>query len=400
MNKLIITRWNGSVITLLQSGKETVQVNIEPEENQSVLGNIYIGKVNHIVKNINAAFVDIGGGQMGYLSLSDANILFVDQRTYNGKLRQGDEIIVQVERDAVKTKAPVLTGNLNVTGRYFVLTSGKKQIGFSTKITDQAWKQEMKSYLESRKDEDFGMIVRTNAYKVPKEELESELIQLMDSFKEMLDNAKHRTCYSLLYSSAPSYLTGLRDSLKSSLEAVITDEPDIYDAIKDYLTQCQPEDLGLLTWYEDNLLPLGKLYRIEKTMDEALGKRVWLKSGGYLVIEPTEALVVIDVNTGKYSGKKELRETIKKVNLEAAEEIGHQLRLRNLSGIIIIDFIDMEAEEDRRILMERLEGILSKDPVKTTVVEMTKLNLVEVTRKKIRKPLYEQALQMKEKVSL
>lgn len=400
MNKLIITRWNGSVITLLQSGKETVQVNIEPEENQSVLGNIYIGKVNHIVKNINAAFVDIGGGQMGYLSLSDANILFVDQRTYNGKLRQGDEIIVQVERDAVKTKAPVLTGNLNVTGRYFVLTSGKKQIGFSTKITDQAWRQEMKSYLESRKDEDFGMIVRTNAYKVPKEELESELIQLMDSFKEMLDNAKHRTCYSLLYSSAPSYLTGLRDSLKSSLEAVITDEPDIYEAIKDYLTQCQPEDLGLLTWYEDNLLPLGKLYRIEKTMDEALGKRVWLKSGGYLVIEPTEALVVIDVNTGKYSGKKELSETIKKVNLEAAEEIGHQLRLRNLSGIIIIDFIDMEAEEDRRILMERLEGILSKDPVKTTVVEMTKLNLVEVTRKKIRKPLYEQALQMKEKVSL
>jgi len=400
LNKLIITRWNGSVITLLQSGKETVSVNIEPEENQSVLGNIYIGKVNHIVKNINAAFVDIGGGQMGYLSLSDANILFVDQRPYNGKLRQGDEIIVQVERDAVKTKAPVLTGNLNITGRYFVLTSGKKQIGFSNKITDQAWKQEMKSYLESRKDEDFGMIVRTNAYKVPKEDLESELVQLMDSFKEMLDNAKHRTCYSLLYSSAPSYLTGLRDSLKSSLEAVITDEPDIYGAIKDYLTQCQPEDLGLLIRYEDNLLPLGKLYRIEKTMDEALGKRVWLKSGGYLVIEPTEALVVIDVNTGKYSGKKELRETIKKVNLEAAEEIGHQLRLRNLSGIIIIDFIDMEAEEDRRMLMERLEGILSKDPVKTTVVEMTKLNLVEVTRKKIRKPLYEQALQMKEKVSL
>ena len=400
MNKLIITRWNGSVITLFQSGKETVQVDIEPEENQSVLGNIYIGKVNHIVKNINAAFVDMGGGQMGYLSLSDASIHFADQRPYDGRLCQGDEIIVQVERDAVKTKAPVLTGNLNFTGRYFVLTSGKKQIGFSTKITDQAWKQKMKPFLESRKEEDFGIIVRTNAYKVPKEELESELIQLKESFKMMLDNAKHRTCYSLLYSSAPSYLTGLRDSLKSSLEAVITDEPDIYQAVKEYLTQFQPEDLGLLTWYEDSLLPLRKLYRIEKTMEEALGKRVWLKSGGYLVIEPTEALVVIDVNTGKYSGKKELRETIKKVNLEAAEEIGHQLRLRNLSGIIIIDFIDMEAEEDRRILMERLEGILSKDPVKTTVVEMTKLNLVEVTRKKIRKPLYEQAMQMKEKVSL
>jgi len=400
LNKLIITRWNGSVITLLQSGRVTVQVDIEPEESRPVLGNIYIGKVNHIVKNINAAFVDIGGGQMGYLSLADACIYFADQRLYEGKLRQGDEIIVQVERDAVKTKAPVLTGNLNFTGRYFVLTSGKKQIGFSTRITDQAWKQEMKPYLESRKEEDFGIIVRTNAYRIPKDELEAELIQLKESFRKMLDNARHRTCYSLLYSSAPSYLTGLRDSLKASLEAVVTDEPDIYEAVKEYLTQCQPEDLRLLTRYEDKLLPLGKLYRIEKTMEEALGKRVWLKSGGYLVIEPTEALVVIDVNTGKFSGKKELRETIKKVNLEAAEEIGHQLRLRNLSGIIVIDFIDMEAEEDKRVLMERLEEILSKDPVKTTVVEMTKLNLVEVTRKKIRKPLYEQALQMKEKVSL
>ena len=135
-------------------------------------------------------------------------------------------------------------------------------------------------------------------------------------------------------------------------------------------------------------------------MSEALGKKVWMKSGGYLVIEPTEALVVIDVNTGKYSGKKALRETIMKINLEAAEEIGHQIRLRNLSGIIVIDFIDMEREEDKKFLLKRLEEIVSKDPVKTTVVEITKLNLVEITRKKIRKPLCEQALQMKEKISL
>ncbi|WP_077610861.1 Rne/Rng family ribonuclease [Clostridium sp. Marseille-P2415] len=399
MNKLIITRWNGSVITLLQSGKETVQIDIEPEQNHSVLGNIYIGKVSNIVKNINAAFVDIGNGQTGYLSLNDAGIHYADDRPYDGKLRQGDEIVVQVEREAVKTKAPVLTGNLNITGRYFVLTTGKKQIGFSSKITDQDWKREMKSYLESVKEDGFGMIVRTNAPNGTMEELELELELLKDSLKKILDSAKHRTCYSLLYSSAPSYLTGLRDSLKSSLEAVITDEPDIYEAIRAYLTRYQPEDSELLTWYEDELLPLGKLYRIEKTMEEALGKRVWLKSGGYLVIEPTEALAVIDVNTGKYSGKKALRDTIMKVNLEAAGEIGHQLRLRNLSGIIIIDFIDMETEEDRRILVERLEEILSGDPVKTTVVEITKLNLVEVTRKKIRKPLYEQASQMKEKVS-
>lgn len=385
---------------MLQSGKQTVQIDIEPKQEYSVLGNVYIGKVKNIVKNINAAFVDIGNGQIGYLSLTDASIHYADQRPFDGRLRQEDEIVVQVERDAVKTKAPVLTGNINVTGRYFVLTAGKKQIGFSTKITDQVWKRDIKSYLETVKEENFGIIVRTNAPKALRTELEHELEQLKDTLKKLFDSANHRTCYSLLYHSMPSYLNGLRDSLKATLEAVITDESDIYEDIKTYLTQHQPGDLGLLTLYEDELLPLRKLYRIEKSMEEALGKRVWLKSGGYLVIEPTEALVVIDVNTGKYSGKKALRNTIMKVNLEAAQEIGHQLRLRNLSGIIIIDFIDMETEEDRNLLVERLEEILSKDPVKTTVVEITKLNLVEVTRKKIRKPLYEQVLLSKDEMDL
>lgn len=395
MNKLIITRWNGCIITLLQSGKETLQIDMEPEEGHSFLGNIYIGKVNNIVKNINAAFVDIGNGQMGYLSLADSSVHFADGRPYVGRLRQGDEILVQVERDAVKTKAPVLTGNLNLTGRYFVLTSGKKQIGFSSKIQDSAWKHQMKEYLEGMK-EDWGIIVRTNAYSVPMEALNQELMQLKDKLNGILTHAGHRTCYSLLYSSAPSYLGGLRDSFRSSLESVITDEPDIYGAVKEYLTEHQKEDLHLLAYYEDSLLPLKKLYRIEKTVKEALGKKVWMKSGGYLVIEPTEALVVIDVNTGKYSGKKALRETIMKINLEAAGEIAHQIRLRNLSGIIVIDFIDMDNEEDKKILLKRLEEIVSRDPVKTTVVEITKLNLVELTRKKIRKPLYEQALQMGE----
>lgn len=394
MNKLIITRWKGAILTLLQSERETLQIDVEPDGDQSILGNIYIGKVSNIVKNINSAFVDIGGGQTGYLSLSDDFLYYAGNRSSDGKLRQGDEIVVQVERDAVKTKAPVLTGNLNFTGRYFVLTSGKKQIGFSSKITDSGWKQEIKPYLEGLKDEDFGIIVRTNAPGASKKELERELMQLKEAFRRVMDNAKNRTCYSLLYRSDPSYLTGLRDSLKASLEEIITDEPDIYEAVKSYLACYQPEDLKRLTLYEDSLLPLGKLYRIEKTMEEALGKRIWLKSGGYLVIEPTEALSVIDVNTGKYTGKKTLRDTIMKINLEAAQEIGHQLRLRNLSGIIIIDFIDMEAEEDKKALMERLKVIFSKDPVKTTLVEMTKLNLVEVTRKKIRKPLYEQVSQI------
>lgn len=394
MSKLIITRWNGGIVTLLHSGKEVIQINVEPEQQGFVIGNVYIGKVNKIVKNINSAFVDIGKGQMGYLSLNDGMVHYADGRPWDGKLKQGDDVIVQVERDAVKSKAPVLTGNINLTGRYFVLTTGKKQIGFSSKITDQAWKLKMKSYLEALKGEDFGIIVRTNAYEVLEEELKSELQSLQTGLKKLIEDAKFRTSYSLLYSGTPSYLSGIRDSLKSSLEAVITDEVDIYDALNNYLIENQPEDASLLVKYEDPMLPLYKLYRIEKFMDEALGKRVWLKSGGYLVIEPTEALTVIDVNTGKYTGKKTQRDTIMKINLESAEEIGHQLRLRNLSGIIIIDFIDMELEEDRLKLVDRLTEIFSKDPVKTTVVEITKLNLVEVTRKKIRRPLHEQVAQL------
>jgi len=394
VSKLIITRWNGGIVTLLHSGKEVIQINIEPEQQGFVIGNVYIGKVNKIVKNINSAFVDIGKGQMGYLSLNDGMVHYADGRPWDGKLKQGDDVIVQVERDAVKSKAPVLTGNINLTGRYFVLTTGKKQIGFSSKITDQAWKLKMRSYLEAIKGEDFGIIVRTNAYEVLEDELKSELQSLQTGLKKLIEDAKFRTSYSLLYSGAPSYLSGIRDSLKSSLEAVITDEVDIYDALNNYLIENQPEDASLLVKYEDPMLPLYKLYRIEKFMDEALGKRVWLKSGGYLVIEPTEALTVIDVNTGKYTGKKTQRDTIMKINLESAEEIGHQLRLRNLSGIIIIDFIDMELEEDRLKLVDRLTEIFSKDPVKTTVVEITKLNLVEVTRKKIRRPLHEQVAQL------
>ena len=394
MSKLIITRWKGGIITLLHSGKEVIQINIEPEQQGFVIGNVYVGKVNKIVKNINSAFVDIGKGQMGYLSLSDGMVHYADGRPWDGKLKQGDDVIVQVERDAVKSKAPVLTGNINLTGRYFVLTTGKKQIGFSSKITDQVWKLKMKSYLEVIKGEDFGIIVRTNAYEAQEEELKNELQTLHTNLKKLIEDAKFRTSYSLLYSGAPSYLSGIRDSLKSSLEAVITDEVDIYEALNNYFIENQPEDASLLIKYEDPMLPLYKLYRIEKFMEEALGKRVWLKSGGYLVIEPTEALTVIDVNTGKYTGKKALRDTIMKINLESAEEIGHQLRLRNLSGIIIIDFIDMELEEDRLNLVTRLTEILSKDPVKTTVVEITKLNLVEITRKKIRRPLHEQVAQL------
>lgn len=395
MNSLIITKWNGAVLTMLQEKGKTLQIDVEPEEERSILGNIYVGKVKNIMKNIGAAFVDIGEGVTGYLSIANGPIHYASPEKKITSLRAGDEIIVQAERDAVKTKAPVLTGNLNFPGRYLVVTAGKNGIGFSSKLTDAVWKNELRSMLEEEKDEDFGIIVRTNAPEASAETIVQELHELKAQYRRTMEAAVHRTGLSIVYRTPPSYLADLRNSQRGTLEGIVTDDPVIYQTVKVYLEEFQPEDSHKLKLYEDELLPLFKLYRVEKSIEEALGKRVWLKSGGYLVIEPTEALCVIDVNTGKYTGKKSPGDTIRKINLEAAIEAARQIRLRNLSGIIVIDFIDMETEADQKELLRLLSRELNKDPVKSAVVDITKLNLVEVTRKKVRRPLSEQLDQIR-----
>lgn len=397
MNKLLITKWNGQILTALTEDGKCRSLNLEPSENNGILGNIYIGKVKTIVKNINAAFVDIGNGQTGYYSLKEnTNHLFSNTPLHlkelmeKQPLRPGDEIIVQVERDAVKTKAPVLTSNLNFTGKYLVLTQGKKLLGFSSKLPNNSWKEEMRRILEEKKEDSFGLIVRTNAAKAETGEILSELELLKAKREKLFSAAQSRTCYSLLMAAAPSFVSSIRDAKASSLSAIVTDDRECYEALKSYLEEHQKEDLEKLTFYEDRLLPLSKLYSLETALEQALEKHVWLKSGGYLIIEPTEALTVIDVNTGKYTGKKTPAETILKINKEAAVEIARQLQLRNLSGIIVTDFIDMDTEEDKKELLQLLEQELKKDPIKTVLVEMTKLGLVEITRKKVRRPLSEQ----------
>ena len=392
MDRLIVTQLNDRVCTAAVSGSRITQLMMEPEDSSSLLNDIYIGKVQKVVGNINAAFVDIGGGRTGYYSLDEnKEHLFVSPTS--GKLKAGDEIVVQVSRDAVKTKAPVLTGKLAFTGRYCVLTAGKTGVGFSNKIGDNKYKARVRSMLNEALAEDgdrFGIIVRTNGAGAADEVLLQEYRQLKDMYLKLSKEASCRTCYSCIYRALPGYIAAIRDSYSGTLDGIVTDIPAYYEELKDYLEEYQAEDADKLTLYEDKLLPLSKLYSLDSALEHALNKHVWLKSGGYLVIEPTEAMVVIDVNTGKYSGKKKMQDTICRINMEAADEIGRQLRLRNLSGIILIDFIDMEREEDREMLMRHLGDVVSKDPVKTTVVDMTRLNLVEVTRKKVRKPLYEQ----------
>lgn len=364
------------------------QLNFSETASKGILGNIYVGKVQNIVKNIHAAFIEIADGIMCYYSLDDkAEPVFTNPKK-DSVMKIGDEVIVQVSKEGMKTKLPSVSSNLNFTGRYLVLTSQRKELGFSGKLNKEE-KKRIREFLEGEIPENAGIIVRTNARNAKKEEILEELKNLQTRYETLLKKGHSRVCFSLLEEHMPDYLQTLQNVYTQTLDEIVTDDPEVFQAVQNYLN-CYGEYEIPLRFYEDKLLPLSKLYSLESVLERSLQERVWLKSGGFLVIQPTEAFVCIDVNTGKFSGKKEIQETFRKINLEAAKEIAWQLRLRNLSGIILIDFINMENQEDKKELLHTLQAYLNQDPIKGTVVDITPLNIVEVTRKKVRKPLLEE----------
>ena len=398
-NKLIIARQENKIISAFFEGKDMVQVSLNSSKQEAILGNIYLGKVKNIVNNINAAFVEITDGKMCYYSLEENKYPILAGSSFNPddrklrevKLKIGDELLVQVSKEDVKTKAPVVSSNINFTGKYAALTYGKLTYGVSSKITEEKERIRLKSIAKKYEQRDYGFIIRTNAAYVAEEKIESEIQKLIEAYENIRKYGIHKSRFSLIYKTPPNYICDIRDGYADNVEEFVTDDSELYDNIKEYLQMYQPEDLEKLRFYEEASIKLTSLYGIIDKLSDAVRPMVWLKSGGSLVIQPTEALTVIDVNTGKaVAGKKKVQETFLKVNREAAKEIARQIRLRNLSGIIIIDFIDMELQKDNELLMNELEEYLKKDPIKTTLVDMTALGLVEVTRKKVRKPLHEQ----------
>lgn len=399
-NKLVITKKDNVIVSAFFEGKDLVQVSLNVAEEASILGNIYLGKVKNIIKNINAAFIEIEDGRMCYYSLGENRYpIMAKEQEYNEKdaalnevrIKTGDELIVQVVKEDIKTKAPVVSSNLNFTGKYAALTYGKSSIGVSSKILEEKERKRLKELAKKYQHKDYGFIIRTNAAYVPEESIVAEMNRLIETYENLRRYGVHKNRFSLLFQTPPNYICDIRDSYTNHVDEFITDDQELYCRMKDYLDTFQPEDLNKLRLYQDDMLKLAILYGVNDKLSEATRPMVWLKSGGTLVIQPTEALTVIDVNTGKaVAGKKQVQETFLKVNREAAKEIAKQIRLRNLSGIIIIDFIDMELQKDKDLLMGELEEYFKKDPVKTTLVDMTALGLVEVTRKKVRKPLHEQ----------
>ena len=376
----------------LEEDGHIMELMLEEKGKKSILGNIYVGQVENIAANIQAAFVMIDPDTRCYLPLSDVkNPVFSSGRTGDAPLRPGDMLLVQVSREAMKGKLPAVTTNLNFTGKYLVLTTGEKKIGFSKKLIQEE-KNKLNKWLEEERavsPREYGIVVRTNAGEASKEEFLTELSFLKRLYEKTAVYGRSRTCFSCVYETEPFYMNAVRDTYSKHLEEIVTDIPEVFEHITAYLKEVSHGEENKVRLYEDALLPLYKLYRIGIALEEVQKQKVWLKSGGFLVIQQTEAFVSIDVNSGKFTGKKKAEETYRKINLEAAGEIARQLRLRNLSGIILIDFINMENPDHQDELFHVLQKHLRKDSVKAKAVDITPLHILEMTRKKVRRPLSE-----------
>ena len=363
------------------------QIQVEAVSKSSILGNIYIGRVENIATNIQAAFVNIAKGVSCFLPLEEAkNAVFTKK---NGKkdLCIGDELLVEVTREKQKNKPASVSANLNFSGKYLILTTGNHLLGISKKL--HATEREcLQALLKDQITDTFGIVVRTAAKDASDEEILKELEMLTKQCHACLQGAMHRTAFTRLREAPPFYLQFLKNRNLTEVQKITTDIPSVHEVLLQHLQDTkEAEKLHL---YTDTQVSLFALYSLTHELERALHRQVWLPSGAYLVIDPTEALTVIDVNSGKNIKKKSREELVFSVNVEAAHEIARQLILRNISGICIIDFIDMKEKEHREELMHILRMDLKKDKVPATLVDITRLGLVELTRKKVQKSLKEQ----------
>lgn len=370
------------LITALFSDNRLVDVSCDHIEDAFVLGNVYVGKIKRILPKTNSAFVEIAPGEITYLSLEDVKAPLMVKQSRQGQLTENDEIIVQIAKEAVKTKVPTVSTNITLKGNAVVLTTENKRLGVSKKL-DRKKREHFQEIFAEKKEKEIGLIIRTIAGKYSDEEIFAEYVSISDVYRKIIQNYQHRTCYSCLFHAPAPYISSVKEKLSENVEKIITDEHSVYEELAEKVEKEK------LVYYEDKQLSLSALYGLKHKLMEALEEHVWLKSGAYLVIQPTEALTVIDVNSGKcVKGSK--KDFYLKINLEAAEEIARQLRLRNISGICIVDFINLDTEEAKEELIRTMRRYLAEDTVPAVFVDFTKLGLAEITRKKVKKPLWEQ----------
>lgn len=387
---LLFVEYQDKILSLLYGDHRLRKVGVH-ENKQTELGGIFIGKVKNVVQSIDACFVEYRKDTIGFLPLKETRTAIFVKQNVKDKITAGDEIVVQVETEKIKSKAPGLTCNLSLRGNYAVVTIGRNKIGFSSKLKEKN-KVRLKDWIYQSplfskiKEENAGLIIRTNASRLEeKEPLLEEISNLLNEKDRIIQFAGHRTCFSCIYQPEASYLTEIKDLYQWEFDKILTDIPMVYETVKKELHSEKEVE-----FYTDSGISLSKLYSVSTRLKEALEERVWLKSGAYLVIQPTEALTVIDVNSGKIQKKHPGDDIYYTINREAAKEIAFQLKLRNISGIIIVDFINQNQKEQDKDLLKYFTSLVREDSVQTNVVGMTSLGLVEVTRKKVHRSLREQ----------
>lgn len=396
MNRLAITRMSIDpkkdrkhlAYIMLSEKREFVDFQIFRED--SLFNGIYIARVENILQNIQGAFVRISPKQICYLPFDQTQSpLYVKKQSKSKVLSVGDEILVQVIKDAVKTKEPVVSTKLTIAGKYCVLTTGNRSLGVSKKLKNEdslRMNELLRQYVKEKADANaFGMIIRTNALQIEEADLLLDLNETIERFMTMKAKAVHQCVYTVAEPPEKPYIQKLKSLDLSNLDGIYTDEKDIYDEISrvlPYLVERQQ-----LKFYQDEQVSLGVLYNLKGSVERLVEKKVWLRSGANIIIEQLETLTVIDINSGKNISKKEA--AILEINKEAAIEIARQLRLRNISGMIIVDFINMKSKQDMEELLHILKEELKKDPVTCTFADVTKLGLVELTRKKTHRSLKE-----------
>lgn len=397
-------------IALVEHG-ELVEFYLERPSVKGLVGNMYYGRVVRVLPGMQAAFVDIGLDRTGFLYVDDVNIGaqkidnlpgpcngdddqlpadFLAHRepgsNIDDLLVEGQEILVQITKEPLGTKGARLTCNITLPCRNLVFMPMTDHIGVSRKIEDESLRSQLKEMIESLRPADTGFIVRTVAENATREDMEADMEFLLNLWSEIQTKAARHKVPSLVYEDLDIILRVVRDVFSPSVDRVVVDEKATYARVLNFVDNFAPRLSHKVHFFSEST-PVFEAYGIEMDINRALNKKVWLRCGGYIIIEATEALTVIDVNTGRYVGKSDLEDTIFKANVEAAKEIAYQMRLKNIGGIIIVDFIDMEKEFHREEVCRVLQEAVKRDKCRVNVLKVSEFGLVQMTRKRTREDL-------------
>lgn len=374
-------------------GKDLVEHYTTRKDHSSIAGNIYQGKVQNVLPGMEAAFVDIGTSKNGVLYVGDVQWDELDvepgaKPKIEQVLQKGQSVLVQVTKDPMGTKGARLTTQISLPGRFLVVVPESSVQGISRRLP-AGERDRLRRISSAIKPDGFGLIIRTAAEGASEEDLKADVERLQKRWYEIYSKAREGNAPTLLYEEPELVIKVFRETFGPDFKKVTIDDKETYDRVMEYLDTYEPDLKGKVDYYPPDEIALFDRYHVSSQLQKGLDRKVWLPSGGHVVIDRTEALTVIDVNTGKNVGKSNLEETVFKNNLEAAEEISRQLRLRDIGGIIVIDFIDMEIRKNRQEVLQTFRECLAKDKTRTQVFDISELGLLEMTRKNVSEGLVE-----------